>query len=661
MSSIIAKGFARKVPSHLIPAKTGQVWYIPHHGVYHAKKPNKIRVVFDCSARFGGTSLNDKLLQGPDLTNRLVGVLTRFREEPIAFMGDIDAMFHQVRVPEGQRDFLRFLWWPDGDLTQDLEEYQTNVHLFGAVSSPSCSNFALRKAADDAEEIVGTETADVLRKNFYVDDCLRSEGKEDTAIERIGDVRHACAHGGFNLAKFVSNSKNVLESIPEEVRAPEVRSLELGSDYYPVERALGVQWAIESDMFGFRIVIKDQPLTRRGILSTISSVYDPLGIAAPFLLVGKKILQDLCRTKLGWDDEISEEFRVRWERWRGQLPALERFSMERCLKPNNFGVVVSRQIHSFSDASSTGYGQVSCLRMENERGDVHCAFLKGKARVAPVKTMTIPRLELTAATVSVRVVEMIARELDEPVNSRHFWTDSTTVLKYISNENVANRVQTIRDATNPYQWRCVSSDWVIKWKRNPPAASHMGGVWERQVRSVRSILSALMREYGHVLDDESLRTLMAEVECIINSRPLTFPSSDPGDLDPLTPSHLLTMKSKIVMPPPGNFQKADVYLRRRWKRVQYLSNVFWSRWRKEYVQTLQERVKWNNPRRNLQRGDLVLIADDRVPRNQWNMARVVYSRPDSKGQVRSVKVATATTTLERPIQKLVLILENEEN
>ena len=236
------------------------------------------------------------------------------------------------------------------------------------------------------------------------------------------------------MAKFVSNSKNVLESIPEEVRAPEVRSLELGSDYYPVERALGVQWAIESDMFGFRIVIKDQPLTRRGILSTISSVYDPLGIAAPFLLVGKKILQDLCRTKLGWDDEICEEFRVRWERWRGQLPALERFSMERCLKPNNFGVVVSRQIHSFSDASSTGYGQVSYLRMENERGDVHCAFLIGKARVAPVKTMTIPRLELTAATVSVRVVEMIARELDEPVNSRHFWTDSTTVLKYICNE-----------------------------------------------------------------------------------------------------------------------------------------------------------------------------------------------------------------------------------
>ena len=114
------------------------------------------------------------------------------------------------------------------------------------------------------------------------------------------------------------------------------------------------------------------------------------------------------------------------------------------------------------------------------------------------------------------------------------------MLKYISNENVANCVQTIRDATNPYQWRYVGSDWVIKWIRNPPAASHMGGIWELQILSVRYILYALMREYVHVLDDESLKTLMAEVECIINSRPPTVLSSDPGDLDPLTPSHLLT-------------------------------------------------------------------------------------------------------------------------
>ena len=123
--------------------------------------------------------------------------------------------------------------------------------------------FKLRatKAADDAEEAVGPETTNVLRKNFYVDDCLRPEEMEDSPIQRICGVRHACAHGGFNLAKFVSNSRPLLESVPDEACAQDVRTLEIGSGELPVEKALGVQWAIESDTFGFRIVLKDQPLT----------------------------------------------------------------------------------------------------------------------------------------------------------------------------------------------------------------------------------------------------------------------------------------------------------------------------------------------------------------------------------------------------------------
>ena len=295
MADIITKGHARKVPPDRLNTVTNKVWYIPHHGVYHSRKPEKIRVVFDCSARVNGTSLNDQLFPGPDLTNCLVGVLTRFRQEPIAFIGDIKAMFHQVRVPKYHRDFLCFSWWPDGDLLRDLEEYQMNVHLFGTVSSPSCSNFALRRAADDAENHVGRETAYVLRKNFYVDDCLRSEESQEAAVQRISSVRPACAAGGFKLGKFVSNRREVLVTIPQEERAQDVRTLDLTTDHLPIERALGVQWAVESDTLGFRIILKDKPFTQRGILSTICSVYDPLGIAAPFLLVGKKILQDLCR------------------------------------------------------------------------------------------------------------------------------------------------------------------------------------------------------------------------------------------------------------------------------------------------------------------------------------------------------------------------------
>ena len=259
-------------------------------------------------------------------------------------MGDIDAMFHQVQVPDNQRDFLRFFWWPDGLLDEALAEYQMNVHLFGAVSSPSCSNFALRQAADDAEKHVGSETADVLRNNFYVDDCLRSEDSEETAIERLRGVRSACSLGGFNLSKIVSNRRNVLMSVPHDIRAHDLRTLDLSCHFLPVERALGVQWAIESDTLGFRIILKDKPLTRRGILSTICSVYDPLGIAAPFLLNGKKILQDLCRMKIDWDEEIDLEFRVRWEKWRRQLSALEDFSMDRCVIPCQGKSTISRTL-----------------------------------------------------------------------------------------------------------------------------------------------------------------------------------------------------------------------------------------------------------------------------------------------------------------------------
>ena len=159
-------------------------------------------------------------------------------------------------------------------------------------------------------------------------------------MQRISGVLSAFVVGGFKLGKFVSNRREVLVTVPQEERAQDVRTLDLTTDHLPVERALGVQWAVESDTLGFRIILRDKPFTRRGILSTTCSVYDPLGIAAPFLLVGKKILQDLCRLKLGWDEEIDEEFRARWENWKSQLSTLERFSMDCCIKPVDFGTVV---------------------------------------------------------------------------------------------------------------------------------------------------------------------------------------------------------------------------------------------------------------------------------------------------------------------------------
>ena len=168
MEDILSKGYARKVsPDQKSPAK-GTAWYIPHHGVYHPRKPGKIRVVFDCSAKFMGKSLNDMLYKGPDLTSSLVGVLLRFREEKVAVMADIESMFHQVRVPDPDSFFLRFFWWEDGNMARELQEYQMVIHLFGATLSPPCQNLALRKTAQDNRYSFPPDVINTVKRNFML-------------------------------------------------------------------------------------------------------------------------------------------------------------------------------------------------------------------------------------------------------------------------------------------------------------------------------------------------------------------------------------------------------------------------------------------------------------------------------------------------------------
>ena len=201
----------------------------------------------------------------------------------------------------------------------------------------------------------------------------------------------------------------MLEQIPQSDRAKEVKDLDLSHDVLPVERALGVHWNVERDEFVFKIQVKDKPLTRRGLLSIVSSIYDPLGFTAPFVLSAKIVLQDLCRRKMNWDDAIPSDCLPSVQRWLEELPALEQFSVRRCYKPEKFGEIASIQIHHFSDASELAYGTVSYLRLTSEDGRVCCSFLLSKLRLAPLKALSIPRLELNAATLAVKLDRMFCR------------------------------------------------------------------------------------------------------------------------------------------------------------------------------------------------------------------------------------------------------------
>ena len=212
-------------------------------------------------------------------------------------------------------------------------------------------------------------------------------------------------------------------------------------------------------------------------------------------------------------------------------------------------------------------------------------------------------------------------------------------------------------------------DWVV-YKMNVPHASHMGGIWERQIRTVRNILTALLSHHGSQLDDESLCTFFAEAEAIVNCRPLTVDDLNIVDGPvPLAPCQLLTMKSSVVLPPPGIFQRADLYSRKRWRRVQYLANEFWNKWKADYLQLLQTRQKWVKTRRNMAVDDVVIVKDDSLPRNRWPLARVLQTYPSDDGLVRKVKVlvahpsldkdgrrSKASVLLERPVRKLVLFI-----
>ena len=178
----------------------------------------------------------------------------------------------------------------------------------------------------------------------------------------------------------------------------------------------------------------------------------------------------------------------------------------------------------------------------------------------------------------------------------------------------------------------IGADY-INWHRKPPASSHMRGVWERQIRSAHTILMSLLHAHGRSLNDESLRTLLTETEALVNSRPLTVDTlGDMQSEQPICPTNILTMKSKVVLTPPGHFVKAGEYNRKRWRHIQHIANEFWVRLRKEFLWSLQPLHKWNEKHRNFQNGDIVLLKTD-ANHNQWPMAKVVGINSDTEGFV----------------------------
>ena len=222
-----------------------------------------------------------------------------------------------------------------------------HVHLFGAISSLSCANMALKKTADDFQDSFGKEAAATVKRDFYVDDLVKSRKTEESAIDLVKNAREMCASGGFKLTTFISNSRRVLETVPIEDHAKGLKDLDLKFDSLPIERALGMLWDVENDTLEFKITLEDKPLTHRGILATVSSIYDPVGLVGPLLFPGRCIHQQICCERKGWDEPFSDEIRCTWEKWRQDLQVVDKIKFDCCYKPADFGDFSSAQLHLF--------------------------------------------------------------------------------------------------------------------------------------------------------------------------------------------------------------------------------------------------------------------------------------------------------------------------
>jgi len=312
--------------------------------VLNPKKPGKLRVVFDCAAKFAGQSLNDSCFSGPDLINRLTYVLFRFRQHAYAFTCDIEAMYYQVLIPSQDRNALRFLWYgPNGRLIH----YRMTRHLFGGVWCASSTTYALRKSVE-FDEFVSDPVSDAISRSFYVDDCLRSAQSAEEARTVALETSRVLSISGFNLTKFISNSQDLMEALPD---CKTVGDKEIG----PVDQSsvLGVVWNVASDQFQFKCEAKAvESITKRQMLSGITSVFDPLGMIAPIMVKGKVIFQQTAKMKLSWDDPVPDSLLQTWNQWQRDIMSLGTLKIPRCIKPVTECI---SELHHFCDAR--------CLRM----------------------------------------------------------------------------------------------------------------------------------------------------------------------------------------------------------------------------------------------------------------------------------------------------------
>ncbi|XP_062704459.1 uncharacterized protein LOC134286801 [Aedes albopictus] len=454
-----------------------KVWYLPLGAVRNPKKPGKIRLVWDAAAKVGGVSFNSMLLKGPDLLIPLASVLCRFRERPVAVCGDLKQMFHQFRIRQEDVHSQRFLYREHP--TKPVKTFVMDVGTFGATCSPCQAQYIKNLNAKEHEGEF-PEAAKAIEEKHYVDDYLDSFDTEEEAVKVALEVKEVHARGGFCIRNWHSNSDTLLKRVgePKGVQ-PKVISIDSECE---VERVLGLLWLPEEDVIAFA---NNQELdgivpTKRNILRCVMSLFDSQGILSHITIQGRMIIQDTWRTQKQWDDEVEETIRMRWVRWTKLFEEVGQMRLHRPYFPGfSAAEVGSVELHVFTDASEEAYACAAYFRA-TIMGKVHVTLVMAKAKVAPLKSLSVPRLELMGALLGARLAKAVKEYHTLPISRRLMWTDSKTALAWVQSQHrryrqfVAFRVGEILNKTDAAEWRYVPTqlnptDDATKWGKRPSA------------------------------------------------------------------------------------------------------------------------------------------------------------------------------------------------
>lgn len=449
-------------------------YFLPHHGVINdASTTTKFRVVFDASApTSSGLSFNDIQMVGPTIQDDLLSILLRFRQHKYVISADIEKMYRAINVTPNQRSLQQIIFREDPKLP--LKTYTLNTVTYGTASAPYLATKCLSSlASNDLNEQVKMS----ILHDFYVDDYLSGGDTISQVVQLSKAVNSILSSAKFYLRKWKSNSPEVLSRVLGVSSCES--SLNFAENQSTPHKTLGLFWLCNSDYLSFSVNINfSKEVTKRIMLSVISQIFDPLGLVGPCVVEGKILLQSLWLTKTDWDDQVPDKIKTLWTSFSTSLSHLNDLKIPRWVLSNN---ACSYELHIFTDASELAYGSCVYVRSIDAKNEVKVRLLISKNRVAPIKSKTVPRLELCGALLGTRLYVKVINALRLPIIRCYFWCDSTIVLNWLFSPSnlvdpfVRNRVHEIQESTADHTWRYVAS-------KDNPADLVSRGVKANQIR-----------------------------------------------------------------------------------------------------------------------------------------------------------------------------------